>query len=57
MSSLVLKGHLVVTLVAYVLTLSFKACEYTKIQFKISLVRPRDDFQGPSQFRGHGCWP
>ena len=42
-----------------------RICPYTtlespqphRIHFHLSIVRPLDEFQGPSQFHGHGPWP
>ena len=36
---------------------ALKACGHINLSFNFSIVRPSDEFQGPSQFHVHTPWP
>ena len=52
MNRMVLRWHLVESLVTYVFTLHMKAPDCTKLNFQVSMVWLLDELQGFSQFHG-----
>ena len=55
-----MKKHLVESLAVHVFTLHLKSCDHVK--FNSIIYAASDEFQGPSQYHGHGLgysvkWP